>query len=507
MRQDALHELIHSLAPNERRYFRLFSLPGSGMGADSNYMRLFEALLAQPQYDEAALRAQFAGQKLLAHLSAEKSYLYRLLLRCLRTMREDASTRLRIRTQVENATLLFERGLYTQARKALKRARALAEAAESDTSLLEILVLERRLWKILHEKDRQAIADRLIQEQTACLQRLHHTYAYYDLYDRMYLLTHQKFSMRTHSEHPALVAILADPLLADMTQADSFEARQFYWLCQAWRHQLQGDQVQLYEAFAALVAWWEAHPVQVEADPGRYVVVLSNFLHAASQRTRYAEFPAVFAKIRQARPSHQHADVQVMQSLHYYELLYALNMADWDAAATCARQSTAFLAEAGSKVAIGRRLAFWYNLAILEFILENFSAALHWVNTILDESGAELREDIQHFARILVVLIHFELGHWEILEYLHRSGYRYLFNHGQLFPYEKRLMDALRALMNQPDAAMQAQALQSLQTDLRQDFAETQHGPGFQELFCWVEARLTRRPMREVMAATIQPRA
>lgn len=507
MRHDPLHELIHSLAPNERRYFRLFALPGSGPGTDSNYMRLFEALLAQPQYDEDALRAQFAEEKLVHHLSAEKSYLYRLLLRCLRTMREEGSLRLRIRAQIENATLLFERGLYRQAHKALRRARTLAEPAEHHLYLLEILVLERRLWKILIDKDRKTIANQLIQEQIACLEALRATYHYYDLYDRMFLLTHQKFSLRTHADHPELLAILEDPMLGDLAQAHTFEARHFYWLCQAWRHQLQGDHAQLYEALSQHVAWWEAHPAQVEADPGRYVVALSNFLHAAGLRSRYAEFPEVFTKIRNARPGHQHADVQVLQTLYYYELLYALNIADWDAAVVNARQITDFLAKAGKGISMGRRLAFWYNLAILEFVLENFSAALQWVNTILDESGSELREDIQHFARILVILVHYELGHWEILEYLHRSGYRYLFSLRQLFPYEKRLMDALRTLMNQPAPAMQAQALKSLHSDLTQMLEHQSYGPGIQELFCWIDSKLTQRPIKTVMAETLHTSA
>jgi hypothetical protein len=503
MRHDALHELIHSLSPNERRYFRLYALPGGGATPDNNYMRLFEVLLAQTHYDEAVLKQHFAQDKLVRYLSSEKNYLYRLLLRCLRTMHEEGSPRAQLRTQIENATLLFERGLYSQAQKVLRRARATAEAAENHIGLLEIHVLERRLWKILSDKHRAEIADRLIREQLACLERLRHTYAYYDLYDRMFLLTHQKFSMRTHAAHPELQAILADPLLQDMTLADSFEARQFYWLCQAWRHQLLGDQEQLYEALAQNITWWEAHPLQVEADPGRYVVVLSNYLHAAGLLSRYTEFPAVFAKIRQARPSHQHGDTQVLQTLHYYELLYALNMADWQAARQSAAEIGTFLAQAGERVAIGRRLAFWYNLTILSFILEDYSAALGWVNTIIQESGAEIREDIQHFARILVVLIHFELGNWEILEYLHRSGYRYLFSRKQLHPYEKRLMDALKALMQLAEPAMQADVLLALRQDLDEIFAHEKAGPGIQELFCWINAKLSRQPMQVVMAGML----
>jgi tetratricopeptide (TPR) repeat protein len=166
----------------------------------------------------------------------------------------------------------------------------------------------------------------------------------------------------------------------------------------------------------------------------RYVQLLSNLLHAAGLLSRYAEFPAIFSKIRSLPHLHSHGDNQVLQTLNYYELLYYMNVADWKTALGTAKEAIAFLETAGDRIALGRKLAFWYNLSILFFIHEDFKSALHWVNAIMDGSGPEIREDIQHFARLLVILIHFELGHWEILEYLHRSSYRYLFNRNQLFP-------------------------------------------------------------------------
>jgi hypothetical protein len=502
MRPDTLHELIHSLSPNERRYFKLHALPGGGQ-PDSNFMQLFEALRAQSVYDEAALKQAFAQRPLAQHLSSEKNYLYRLILRSLRAMNEEGDHRAQTRAQIENAILLFERGLYAQSQKALRRARKLAAETEHHIYLLEIFVLERRLWKILHDKGRQEIADALIQSQIKSLDKLRRIYDYYDLYDRMFLLTHQKFSLREQRNHPDLRAILDDPLLHDITQADSFEARQFYWQCQAWRHQLLGDHLALYNAFKESVAWWEAHPTILKTEAARYVVTLSNLLHAAGLLERYDEFPAVFAKIRHASQTHVHGDIQVLQTLHYYELLYAMNKADWPAALASAQVTVAFLKSAGARVAAGRRLAFAYNLSILYFLHADYKAALHWVNDIIDTSGSEMREDIQHFARILLIIIHFELAHWDILEYLHRSSYRYLFTHKQLMPYEQSLMDALNKLMQNPEETAQKTILHALRDDLERMLDANQAAPGIQELYCWLDSKTTGRPMKVVMAARL----
>ncbi len=502
MRQDALHALIHSLSPNERRYFKLQALPSGGQ-PESNYMRLFEAMLGQPVYDEQALKQLFAQDPMAKHLSSEKNYLYRLILRSLRAMNEDGNQRTQIRTQIENAILLYERGLYAQCQKVLRRARKLAGETENFLYLLEILSWERRLWKILNDKGRQVIADALIQGQLDCLDKLRHSYNYYNLYDRMFLLTHQKFNLRAQPDHPEWQAILTDPLLQDMHLADSFEARQFYWQCQAWRHQLAGDYALLYQAHAENVAWWEAHPAMLATETTRYVVTLSNFLHAMSLLGRYDEFPAVFAKIRRAPPSHLHGDIQILQTLYYYELLYYMNKAEWGIAQGTALEAVAFLQQAGDRVATGRRLAFSYNLCILYFLDADFKMALHWVNEIIQTSGTEIREDIQHFARILVILIHFELGNWELLEYLHRSSYRYLFERKQLAPYEKCLMHALKQLMEQPLPRAQMAIFKCLRAEMLQIFDQQKPGPGIQELNCWLDAKITHRSMKEVMASTL----
>jgi hypothetical protein len=502
MHHDALHELIHSLSPTERRYFKLHALPGGGQ-PDSNSMRLFEVLLAQPSYDAAALRQAFAQDPMARHLSSEKNYLYRLILRSLRAMNAEGNHRTQIRTQIENAILLFERGLYAQCQKALRRGRKLCEETENYLYLLEILSWERRLWKIRNDKGRQVIADALILSQIHCLDKLRHTYSYYNLYDRMFLLTHQKFDLRAQPDHPEWQAILTDPLLHDMQLADSFEARQFYWQCQAWRQQLAGDHALLYQAHKENVAWWECHPAMLATETTRYVVTLSNLLHAMSLVGRYDEFPAVFAKIRNVSPSHLHGDIQILQTLYYYELLYYLNKAEWEIARGIANEAVAFLRQAGDRVATGRRLAFSYNLCILYFLDADFKMALHWVNEIIQTSGSEIREDIQHFARILVILIHFELGNWEILEYLHRSSYRYLFERKQLAPYEKCLMHALKQLMALAEPSAQVVIFRRLRSELLQIFDQQQPGPGIQELNCWLDAKITQRPMKEVMASAL----
>lgn len=274
----------------------------------------------------------------------------------------------------------------------------------------------------------------------------------------------------------------------------------------AWRHQLEGNTEALFENLTAHVALWDDHPSIREEESTRYVQTLSNYLHAATVVDRYEEFPRVFQKIKAARIQHQHGDLQVLQSLYYYELLYALNTADWDAAASLKPTIEAFLVSAGGRIGTARRLAFKYNLCILSFTMEQFSDALQAVNAILDDSGAEVREDIQHFVRVLLIILHYELGNLDLMEYLHRSTYRYLFDRAELHPYERLLLDAVRQLLQAAERGQQHAIMRQLQVGIT-ELMTTSSRPGMTELRCWVEARISHRPMREVMAEMLKPTA
>jgi len=52
---DQLHELIHALTKSEKRYFKIYSSLQAG---NKMYVRLFDLIEKQKQYDEAKLKSK-----------------------------------------------------------------------------------------------------------------------------------------------------------------------------------------------------------------------------------------------------------------------------------------------------------------------------------------------------------------------------------------------------------------------------------------------------------------
>ncbi|MFN8285916.1 MAG: hypothetical protein U0V74_04135 [Chitinophagales bacterium] len=119
-KQDYLVQLIKSLSPSEKRYFKLFCQSQTG---GKKYLALFNALEGAETYDAAALSKLLKIEP--SNLAHEKEYLQDVLLRNLRIFHENNFVESNLMAQYQEADLLYRKGLTTysisKAEKALKK--------------------------------------------------------------------------------------------------------------------------------------------------------------------------------------------------------------------------------------------------------------------------------------------------------------------------------------------------------------------------------------------------
>src|SRR3954465_8378762 len=85
---DELHQLIRNLSMSEKRYFKIFS-SRHVIAGENNYIRLFDAIEGQPEYNEEKIKARFRKETFAAHLPSEKHYLYQQVLDSLNAFHKD----------------------------------------------------------------------------------------------------------------------------------------------------------------------------------------------------------------------------------------------------------------------------------------------------------------------------------------------------------------------------------------------------------------------------------
>ncbi len=142
---NALFLLIKSLKHTEKRYF---TLSASSMVASkkNNYLKLFEVLNDQTEYDEEFILKKYRAQPFVKNFAASKAYLYDMILASLRNYQEDSIEEWTIRRNFYKIKILASKGLDMDCEKLIIKTKEKAWQYEQYQTLLDILDVELYLF-------------------------------------------------------------------------------------------------------------------------------------------------------------------------------------------------------------------------------------------------------------------------------------------------------------------------------------------------------------------------
>ena len=86
------------------------------------------------------------------------------------------------------------------------------------------------------------------------------------------------------------------------------------------------------------------------------------------------------------------------------------------------------------------------NKAYCYFGTENYKKALQYLNDVLNDNETNLRQDIYSFSRLFNLVIHYELGNYDFLEYVIKSTNRYLSKQSRDYQIENTCIKHIRKL-------------------------------------------------------------
>jgi|GEM_PF-1888167 len=136
---DSLQEIIHSLDPSEKRYFKVFA---AAFKENSSLVLLFEQLDDKKPSDKE--EASETGNK---NLVAARSNLRKLILKAMRNYNEDRNRKAELRTAITDIEFLLGKQLYGEAEKEVKKAIKKAEARFHYPAHAELILKENEIKK------------------------------------------------------------------------------------------------------------------------------------------------------------------------------------------------------------------------------------------------------------------------------------------------------------------------------------------------------------------------
>jgi hypothetical protein len=154
-----------------------------------------------------------------------------------------------------------------------------------------------------------------------------------------------------------------------------------------------------------------------------------------------------------------------------------------------------------------RVLVFHYKIASLYFGSGDSEKAIDHLNKIINWK-VDLRTDLQCYSRLLHLIAHYELGNYQLVEYLARSVYRFMAKMEHLSIVEKDILEFLRGSFRITPSELK-NAFKTLLAKLK----EQENNPletrafSYLDIISWLESKISGLPVQDVIRRKYVERA
>jgi hypothetical protein len=482
----SLHDLVSTLTKSEKRYIKVQA------GARSkDYIDLLDALLAQKAYDEAKLIKDNEGANFLKYLAVNKRYLYELLLRLLAQF-SLKSIEDQVQEKLASTKVLMRKGLSLAALNELKKGQRLAEKYE----LFELQIMLYGLQKKLSYKQKKVnrsedTTQLLFEAEKNALAQLTNINEYWYLAQQVsrFQIRFQKIQNEEQQQH--LAELSQSPELLNLNLATNFRSKLYFYQANATCQFMQGQIKKAYEVNSQFLDLLENNPQFLSLYAENYLATLNNMLIDSLMIKEYDALEAGINRLEMTlkRPefkSMKNMDSRVFRQRYLLLINWSLSQKDFGKVLEWVPEIEEGLQRFGEKIEKHHRLTFYYLLAYLLFLNKRFDQALKWNNLILNDAKEDVVKEIYYFARILNLLIHFELGNVDLLGSLLLSTPKYLKARRPIYVTEKTLFRLLGELLAEPNR----KARQKLVADFKIELDRLAQERSERRVFNYLDLRL-----------------
>lgn len=507
---DDLFRLIKSLKQSEKRYFNIFSSTHV-KGERNNYVKLFQAIDKQDEYDEAAILKKFKKEKFAKQFSVTKNYLYNFILKSLRSYYSGKSIDSKINEDLESVKLLSHRGFYKRALKIIKKIKQLAWEYEKFYSVLPILDLEYSTYSVLYSNDKvQEYKKKYLVERAYALELIDNEHQYSLLLDDAYDLYRESMVVRTEEDLKKYEEIIQHPLLQNIENALTYDSKKIFYNTWALYHTIKNDYLTAFSYDKLQLELLEDNSNIKEERIYSYLEISHNLLYSCLELKRYDEFMEIMEKLKAVSSEKQYVEklsfqdsAQMFDTVNGLTLDYYLYTRQFDNALKITDDIKKGLKLYRLALEDEAKIHLYFKVAKLFFYTGVWEKALVWVTKIDFHEKQSSADGAICYARILKLLIYYEMGesYYDLLQYEIKSARRFLQKKGRLYQVEDTILKYLYRLVSTSDLDLTRDLYHKFKADLEylmlQKFEES--ASAYLNLVYWLDSKIEKKPLKQVL--------
>ncbi|MDE3185823.1 MAG: hypothetical protein KGM16_20615 [Bacteroidota bacterium] len=443
---DALFQLIHSLQKSEKRNFKLYVQRNSSNN-DLKVVQLFDAIDKMNVYDENALMTKTSSIK-KQQLPNIKAHLYRQILGSLRLLESSDNIDMQLHEQLDYARILYNKALYHQSLKILEKIKETARNSNQINFYIEVLILEKKIESLHITRSMQDRADELASDVNISNGRLVKQSKLSNLALQLYSWYIKNGLARNLEDEYEIENYFQLHLTDDIKNPEGFYEKLYYSQSYCWYAFIRQDYLMYYRHTQKWVNLFLDDPMMIPIETGNYIKGLHNLLNAHFTLRNYAGFEKTIALVEEFGNSdivnkNDNNKIQVFLYLYTAKINQHFLEGTFKEGLSIVPEIVEKLDEYNLFLDQHRRLIFYYKIASLYFGAGDFDNAIEYLNKIINWK-VNLRNDLQCYARLLHLIAHYELGNFQLLEYLVKTVYRFMAKMQNLSLVEEEMFKFLR---------------------------------------------------------------
>ncbi|MBC8045821.1 MAG: hypothetical protein H7Y00_03440 [Fimbriimonadaceae bacterium] len=377
-----LFDLIRSLSPAEKTYFKKFAAALT-FGETADYISLFNAIEKQSNYDEPALKQKFKKHAIGKNFAYNKIYLYQIIIRTLKNFHAERNVQFEVISMLEEIQILQQRGLFHLARK--------TNAKLEKTALehgIYFGVIESLRWKnaLMETKNKVARNEEMYaysKQILSVMKEYEEAMFYYHLYRALFRITVKPFFQEDKILQQEL-ELIGKALETRPANEKNILSHLMYFFCSHVYHSVLGDKKKTIIYIEKLIKYFILHKKYIETNFEQFIASIANYINSLvmMQNNVHADLMLQYLFSVKTYGKHQ----QVFKFINYYqnESLFCIKFGYFSRYLRQAADAEFFTEDLPDYVSVLNKIFYNHYALCIQMLSQNYNSAILHLNRIFD---------------------------------------------------------------------------------------------------------------------------
>lgn len=438
-----LHALIHSMTKGEKRRFTTF-VGGVGKTENTLYLKVFNVYAEKGLVPDHELVKIVPGIRKI-QLANIRSHLWHQILECLRSIHAENISEMKARSYLDFAFLLNHRGFHDAAFEYSERALVISEKYSNSSLSYHILDVQRYMQSEYSNYSIRKDLQGLHSESGKLIDAVN---LRDKLFNTLILLQKHYYAsgyVKNDEEYYAIKHLYEQSMPKFSISRGSLHNNILYYQNKVWFYYITQQFPFCYRSAVKWIRIFETHESLKSQHPDLFLKGLHHSLNALFMGAKLSLFLGNFDRLRVFGQNITEDNSTEIQSM--YEEYVALH--------TCNKIFITGRYDEGVQEILPliekmqhnpynwqnrKLLTLHYKIACVYFGADHYHKCLDHLNFITNSHDDKTLEDIRCFARILILICHYELGNEVFVRYQIKAVYRFLHKMKDLQGVQKSIL-------------------------------------------------------------------